>query len=116
MAVRFRVFASGKLKGTGAYYTLYPVPIGKSVIVNAMRFTNATSGATPATFTIALKRPHFTETILFPDGRGLPLGAYKMAVEDREIPLGAGEEIRAKVDQAYHNQIHFIICGIERDA
>jgi hypothetical protein len=123
MSVRFRVFASGLLTGIGSgppgeYYTLYRVPDGKSVVVNAMRFTNAGATSFPVTFTIALKRENSGppgEIIIFPDARNAALGPYKMAVEDREFPLAATEEIRGRVDPTYSKYIHFIICGVERD-
>ena len=80
-----------------------------------MRFTNAGTTSFPVTFTIALKRENTGEIIIFPDARDAALGPYKMAVEDREFPLAATEEIRGRVDPTYSKYIHFIICGVERD-
>ena len=113
MSVRFRVFASGRLKGNNEL--LYRVPTGKSALINAMRFTYGPYNPGAAYFTITLQRGT-TTTIIFPDGQDGPLGQFKMAVEDREITLAAGEEIRANLGATQSpDTIDYIICGVERD-
>jgi len=115
MSVRFRVFASGRLaeqNQVNRFYPLFdPVPVGKSYVVNAMRFVN--TQPTPVSFSIALGRGNSTFTI-FPDMKDLTLGACQCAIEDRELTLGPGEVLQARAELP--NLIDFVISGIERDA
>lgn len=136
MSVRFRVFASGSLAGASpfgeprrppnVFYELFPVPVGKSVIVTAMRFVNAS--ARPVPFTIALRKKgvngvNGVTSTIFPDMQDWPLGSGQCAIEDREITLGVGESLWAKVGKqndpdnaAYPGTVAFVITGVERDA
>jgi hypothetical protein len=116
MAVRFRVFASGRLAGgvpavrADTFYQLFSVPQGKSYIVNAMRFVNTHTFQVP--FTIELRHGIYRTTV-FPDIQNGPLGKGQCAIEDRELTLGAGEALWAKTETP--DKIDFVICGVERE-
>jgi len=128
MAVKFKVFASGRLadstlqRPVNALYELYRVPMGKTAVIDAIRLVNTYSGAVPVTMVlchsnigeIPFQRP------LFP--RDLLLGKDLMLIEDRELTLGSDDAIWAKVgkdgdsnNQNYMDKIDFVITGVERD-
>src|SRR5262245_22319274 len=98
MAVRLRTLGEGRLgdasvpRPLNTPYEIYRVPVGKSVLVRAMRFVN-TSTNTAHSLTIILRSqsPMDDERPLMP--RDVFLKPGLMLILDEELALASGDSI-----------------------
>lgn len=108
MSVEIKSIKTGVLSTT-ADSLIYTAPEDTAVLIKIIRLVNA-NATTTATINLYFKQSGQTKRAILPVGVSLP--AKHLLIEDEELTMSDGDEIRGDASIA---NVEFVISGLERE-